>query len=197
MLMLEQPLWDAGATHIAGVDEAGRGALAGPVVAAAVILPRPALLIRGLNDSKRLSPEARDRLYTVICCAAVGIGVGMAEPEVIDRENIRQANLIAMRHAVEALPASPDHLLIDGVDRIDWSGPQTPVVGGDAKSLSVAAASVIAKVTRDRTMIAYDRQYPEYGFARHKGYGTAEHIAAIEKHGRCPIHRQSFCVRRL
>lgn len=195
MLALEQSLWDRGFSSVAGVDEAGRGALAGPVVAAAVILPRPFMLIRGLNDSKRLSPAERDRLYTVISSAATGIGVGSASPDEIDRVNIRQANLRAMRQAIENLPQSPDHLLIDGIDEIDWSGPQTTVVGGDAKSVSVAAASVIAKVTRDRIMQAYDRAYPEYGFPRHKGYGTAEHIAAIHRHGRCPIHRRSFHLR--
>ena len=195
MLALEQSLWDRGFSSVAGVDEAGRGALAGPVVAAAVILPRSFMLIRGLNDSKRLSPAERDRLYTVISSAATGIGVGSASPDEIDRENIRRANLRAMCQAIENLPQPPGHLLIDGIDEIDWSGPQTTVVAGDAKSVSVAAASIIAKVTRDRIMQDYDRAYPEYGFTRHKGYGTAEHIAAIHRHGRCPIHRRSFHIK--
>ncbi|MBI4552314.1 MAG: ribonuclease HII [Candidatus Latescibacteria bacterium] len=195
MLALERSLWEGGASYVAGVDEAGRGALAGPVVAAAVILPR-SMLIRGLNDSKQLTPAARDRLYVVISCAALGIGVGVVDHEGIDRENIRRANLRAMRQAVDALPLRPDHLLIDGVDCIDWPWPQTPVIDGDAKSLSVAAASVMAKVTRDRLMVECDQRYPGYGFARHKGYGTAEHIEAINQHGLCPIHRRSFRVTR-
>lgn len=191
MCVLESVLWDSGLTTVAGMDEAGRGALAGPVVAAAVVLPGQ-MLIRGLNDSKRLKPAERERLFEVIGSAAEGIGTGCSSPEVIDRINIRQANLLAMREAVDALPKPPEHLLIDGVDTIDWPGEQTAVVGGDAKSLSVAAASVIAKVTRDRIMTEYDREYPEYGFARHKGYGTAEHLAALRSVGMCPIHRRSF-----
>jgi len=193
MLILEQSLWDRGLSHVAGVDEAGRGALAGPVVAAAVILPH-ALLIRGLNDSKQLTPSERERLYAVISCAALGIGVGVVDPDIIDRENIRRANALAMRQAVDALPIHPDHLLIDGMDTIDGPWPQTPVIDGDAKSLSVAAASVIAKVTRDRMMVEWDRHYPVYGFARHKGYGTAEHIEAINRCGQCSIHRRSFKI---
>ena len=191
MTVLEQTLWDAGCVFVAGIDEAGRGALAGPVIAAAVILPGP-LMMRGLNDSKQLCPNERNRLYTVVTCAASGIGVGRSDPDVIDRVNIRQANLLAMRKAVEALPDRPDHVLIDGIDTIDWPGDQTAVVAGDAKSLSIAAASVIAKVTRDRIMEAYHDQYPDYGFARHKGYGTPEHLAALERFGLSPIHRRSF-----
>lgn len=191
MYILEQTLWNDGCRHVAGIDEAGRGALAGPVVAAAVILPGP-LMIRGLNDSKQLPPAERNRLYPVIFCAATGIGVGQSDPGVIDRDNIRQATLKAMVQAVGLLPVTPEHLLIDGVDTIGWSGAQTAVVDGDAKSLSIAAASVIAKVTRDRLMEACDAQYPEYGFSRHKGYGTPEHLTAIERHGLCPVHRRSF-----
>lgn len=194
MLEQENAFWNIGVSFIAGIDEVGRGALAGPVVAAAVILPRD-MLIRGLKDSKRLSPVERDRLYTVISSAALGIGVGQSSPEVIDRINIRQANLLAMRQALDDLPQPPDQLLIDGVDKIDWSGPQTTVVSGDAKCLSIAAASVIAKVTRDRIMIAYDHEYPVYGFARHKGYGTAKHIEAIHQYDLSPIHRRSFKIR--
>ncbi len=192
MLVLERSLWDKGMVHVAGLDEAGRGALAGPVVAAAVILPRSQLLIRGLNDSKRLSPAERERLFTVISSAAVAVGVGISASDVIDRVNIRQANLMAMREAVEALSEIPDYLLIDGIDTIDWVGPQEAVVKGDAQSMTVAAASVIAKVTRDRIMIAYGNEHPEYGFSKHKGYGTADHIAAIREYGMCPLHRRSF-----
>lgn len=191
MLVLEQSLWQRGVSYVAGIDEAGRGALAGPVVAAAVILPR-SLLIRGLNDSKQLTPVERERLYAVISCAALGIGVGIVDPNTIDRENIRRANLRAMRQAVDALPLHPEHLLIDGIDTIEWPWPQTPVIDGDARSLSIAAASVIAKVTRDRMMVECDLHYPGYGFARHKGYGTPEHIEAINQHGLCAIHRRSF-----
>lgn len=191
MTYWEQTLWDAGCALLAGIDEAGRGALAGPVIAAAVILPGP-LMIGGLNDSKQLPPNERNRLFTVVTCEASGIGVGRSDPDVIDRVNIRQANLLAMRQAVEALPERPAHLLIDGIDRIDWPGDQTAIVDGDAKSLSIAAASVIAKVTRDRIMEAYHDQYPEYGFVRHKGYGTPEHLAALERYGLSPIHRRSF-----
>ena len=191
MCELESALWGNGYTHIAGLDEAGRGALAGPVIAAAVILPDK-MLIRGVNDSKQLKPAERERLFSVITCAATGVGVGRSAPEVIDGINIRQANLLAMQEAVDTLPCVPEHLLIDGIDTIDWPGEQTTVVGGDAKSLSIAAASVIAKVTRDRIMVAYDEVYPEYGFAKHKGYGTAAHIDALKTFGMCPIHRRSF-----
>jgi ribonuclease HII len=191
MYAFERVLWGAGCAVVAGVDEAGRGALAGPVVAAAVVLPGP-LMLRGLNDSKQLRPDERGRLYAVLFSAAAGIGVGRSEPAVIDRDNIRRATLRAMRQAVDALPAPPQHLLIDGVDGIDWSGPQSAVVDGDAKSLSIAAASVIAKVTRDRIMEAYEQQFPGYGFARHKGYGTPEHLDALDRYGPCPIHRRSF-----
>ena len=175
----------------AGIDEAGRGALAGPVIAAAVVLPGQ-ILIGGLNDSKRLRPAERERLFSVITYAATGVGVGRSAPDVIDQKNIRQANLLAMREAVDTLPSPPEHLLIDGIDTIDWPGEQTTVVGGDAKSLSIAAASIIAKVTRDRIMVSYDQEYPEYGFAKHKGYGTAKHLDALKTFGMCPIHRRSF-----
>ncbi len=191
MCTLENILWGKGHTHIAGIDEAGRGALAGPVIAAAVVLPGQTL-IAGLNDSKRLKPAERERLFSVITYAATGLGVGRSAPDVIDQKNIRQANLLAMREAVDTLPSPPEHLLIDGIDTIDWPGEQTTVVGGDAKSLSIAAASIIAKVTRDRIMVSYDQEYPEYGFAKHKGYGTAKHLDALKIFGMCPIHRRSF-----
>ncbi len=195
LAVLERSLRDRGVRYAAGVDEAGRGALAGPVVAAAVILPDDAL-IPGLDDSKRLTPAKRDTLYGVITSMATAIGVGRSEAVVIDTVNIRRANLLAMKEAVEALAPAPGHLLIDGIDTIDWQGPQTTVVGGDARSLCIAAASVIAKVTRDRIMIACDPDYPEYGFARHKGYGTAAHLAALEIHGPSDVHRRSFLRKR-
>lgn len=195
MSILERSLRDRGVRHAAGLDEAGRGALAGPVIAAAVILPDDAL-IPGLDDSKRLTPSKRDALYDEITALATAVGVGRSAASTIDTVNIRRANLLAMKEAVEALSPVPGHLLIDGIDTIDWQGPQTTVVGGDARSLSIAAASIIAKVTRDRIMIACDPDYPEYGFARHKGYGTAAHLAALEIHGPSDVHRRSFLRKR-
>ncbi|MCY3771380.1 MAG: ribonuclease HII [Gemmatimonadetes bacterium] len=193
--VLERSLLDRGVRHAAGVDEAGRGALAGPVIAAAVILPDDAL-IPGLDDSKRLTPAKRDALYDEITALATAVGVGRSAASMIDTVNIRRANLLAMKDAVEALSPVPGHLLIDGIDTIDWQGPQTAVAGGDARSLSIAAASIIAKVTRDRIMVACDPDYPEYGFARHKGYGTAAHLAALEIHGPSDVHRRSFLRKR-
>lgn len=195
MAVLERSLRDRGVRYAAGVDEAGRGALAGPVIAAAVILPDDAM-ITGLDDSKRLSPARRDALYNEITDVATAFGVGRSDAAVIDAVNIRRANLLAMKEAVEALSPAPGHLLIDGIDPIDWQGPQTTVVGGDARSLSIAAASIIAKVTRDRIMIACDTELPEYGFARHKGYGTAAHLAALEAHGPSTVHRRTFLRKR-
>ncbi len=195
MARFERSLLGHGVRRAAGVDEAGRGALAGPVIAAAVILPDDAV-ISGLDDSKRLTPARRDALYERITAIATDIGVGRSDPAAIDTVNIRRANLLAMKEAVEALSPPPGHLLVDGIDSIDWQGSQTTVVGGDARSLSIAAASVIAKVTRDRIMIACDPEFPEYGFARHKGYGTAAHLAALEDHGPSPVHRRSFLRKR-
>ncbi len=195
MAVLERSLRDRGVRYAAGVDEAGRGALAGPVIAAAVILPDD-VMITGLDDSKRLTPARRDVLYDRITDLATAVGVGRSDASVIDTVNIRRANLLAMKEAVEALSPAPGHLLIDGIDTIDWQGPQTTVVGGDARSLSIAAASIIAKVTRDRIMVACDPDFPEYGFARHKGYGTAVHLAALDAHGPSTVHRRSFLRKR-
>ncbi len=195
MAVLERSLRDRGVRYAAGVDEAGRGALAGPVIAAAVILPDDAL-IPGLDDSKRLTPTKRDALFGEIMDIATAVGVGRSEAAVIDAINIRRANLLAMKEAVEALTPTPGHLLIDGIDTVDWQGPQTTVVRGDASSISIAAASIIAKVTRDRIMVSCDTDYPEYGFARHKGYGTAVHLAALETHGPSTAHRRSFLRKR-
>ena len=196
MAVLERSLRDRGVRYAAGVDEAGRGALAGPVIAAAVILPDDVMMITGLDDSKRLTPARRDVLYDRIADLATAVGVGRSDASVIDSVNIRRANLLAMKEAVEALSPAPGHLLIDGIDTIDWQGPQTTVVGGDARSLSIAAASIVAKVTRDRIMVACDPDFPEYGFARHKGYGTAVHLAALDAHGPSTVHRRSFLRKR-
>ena len=176
---------------VAGVDEAGRGPLAGPVVAGAVILPE-GFLIEGLADSKTLSQPQRERLYALVMENAVAVGVGMADPAQIDRVNILQATLLAMRGAVAAMAPAPDFLLIDGLNTIDWPGPQQAIVKGDALSHSISAASVVAKVTRDRIMEKLAAEYPMYGFAQHKGYGSREHREAIKKHGPCPAHRMTF-----
>ena len=176
---------------IAGVDEAGRGPLAGPVVAAAVILPR-GLEIPRLTDSKKLPSRLRAELYGVIIEKAVSVSIHAADAEVIDSINILQATRLAMREAVSGLESAPDCVLIDGAQGIDWPGRQKTIVKGDSLSLSIAAASVVAKVTRDRLMEEYGRVYPEYGFERHKGYGSADHLKAIREHGPCPIHRRTF-----
>jgi len=180
-----------GYRHIAGIDEAGRGPLAGPVVAAAVILPA-GFSLEGLDDSKKLSPSRRDSLFDEITGSALAIGVGLADHELIDRINILQATLAAMRQAVEKLQTAPDFLLIDGISQIHLNIPQKTIKRGDSLSASIAAASIIAKVTRDRLMTLYDTQYPGYGFAGHKGYGSASHLAAIAELGPSPIHRLSF-----
>ncbi len=176
---------------ICGIDEAGRGPLSGPVVAAAVILP-PDVMIPGLNDSKKLTPKKREMLYDVILREAVAVGVGMASPEEIDRLNILNADMLAMRRAVENLKTPPDFALVDGNIARDLPVTAVPVIKGDALSLSIAAASVIAKVTRDRLCIKDDENYPQYGFGKHKGYGTKEHMEALRTYGPCPIHRRSF-----
>jgi ribonuclease HII len=179
-----------GATCIAGVDEVGRGALFGPVVAAAVILP-PDTRIRGLRDSKQLLREDRERLAGVVERKAVAIAIEEINSETIDRVNIYQATRLAMTAAVSKLTISPDHLLIDAM-RLDLECAQTSIIYGDSLSISIAAASVIAKVYRDRRMRELDEIYPQYGLASHKGYSTPEHLAALEKHGPCPLHRKTF-----
>lgn len=191
-LELEHLHWNRGARFVAGVDEAGRGCLAGPVVAAAVVLPPDARLPK-LDDSKKLAPEVREMLFAEITAQALAIGVGRCLPEEIDRLNILWASLEAMRRAVRDLALPIDQLLVDGNRAIpDAPWPQETVVGGDGRSLSVAAASVVAKVTRDRQMVAFDTTYPEYGFPSHKGYATRAHYAALTTHGPSPIHRRSF-----
>lgn len=177
--------------YICGIDEAGRGPYAGPVVAAAVILPKDCQILY-LNDSKQLSEAKREQLYDEIMEKAVSVGVGIVGPEVIDQINILQADYEAMRQAVHKLSVRPQVLLNDAVTIPGLQILQENIIHGDAKSLSIAAASVIAKVTRDRLMVMYDEMYPEYGFAKHKGYGSASHEEAIRKYGLCPIHRRSF-----
>lgn len=190
-LQYEAGLHARGVRFVAGVDEAGRGPLAGPVVAAAVILPE-GFFIPGVDDSKKLTAAKREALYGVILASAVAAGTGIVGHEEIDSINILQATFRAMHQALAALSVVPGHILVDG-NRFSGTGiPFTTIVDGDALSHSIAAASIIAKVTRDRLLCDYDRLYPAYGFARHKGYGTAQHRAAIVAHGPCPIHRRTF-----
>ena len=176
---------------ICGIDEAGRGPLAGPVVAGACILPADAEILY-LNDSKKLSGKKRELLYDEICQKAVACGIGIVSPHRIDEINILQATYEAMRQAVNSLSVTPDVLLVDAVTIPNLPIQQEGIIKGDAKSVSIAAASILAKVTRDRMMEELDSAYPEYGFAKHKGYGSQAHIAAIQKYGPCPLHRRSF-----
>lgn len=177
--------------YIAGIDEVGRGPLAGPVVTCAVILPKDCDILY-INDSKKLTAAKREELYDEIMEKAVAVGIGMVGPERIDEINILQATYEAMRQAISKLDPQPDVLLNDAVTIPGVSIKQVPIIKGDAKSISIGAASIVAKVTRDRMMEEYDHLFPEYGFASNKGYGSAEHIAAIKKYGPTPIHRRSF-----
>ena len=179
---------------VCGIDEVGRGPLAGPVVAGAVILP-PDCTILYINDSKKLSEKKREELYPVIMEQAVSVGIGMVSPQRIDEINILQATYEAMREAIHNLSVTPDILLNDAVTIPDVSIRQVPIVKGDTKSISIAAASIVAKVTRDRLMKEYDVILPEYAFASNKGYGTASHIAALKEYGPSPIHRRTFIQR--
>lgn len=181
----------AGAGYICGIDEVGRGPLAGPVVAGAVILPADCDILY-INDSKKLSAAKREELYDVIMEKAVAVGIGMAGPGRIDEINILNATYEAMREAISKLAVKPDILLNDAVTIPGVNIRQVPIIKGDAKSISIGAASIVAKVTRDRMMVDYDKIMPEYGFASNKGYGSAEHIAALKKYGPSPIHRASF-----
>jgi ribonuclease HII len=187
----EKLAYQKGYKLVAGVDEAGRGPLAGPVVAAAVIFPAD-FHNNQINDSKQLSARKREELYNVIKKEAIAVGVGAADADVIDRINILQASLLAMREAVLELFMPPDYLLIDGLHKIPLQTPQQALVKGDARSISIAAASIIAKVSRDRIMEMYHRQFPQYNFLRNKGYGTKEHCQALREFGMCKIHRRSF-----
>ncbi len=178
-------------TYICGIDEVGRGPLAGPVVAGAVILPKNCDILY-INDSKKVSEKKREELYEIIMEKAIATGIGYASVERIDEINILQATFEAMREAISKLSVSPDILLNDAVTIPDVNIQQVPIIKGDAKSISIGAASIIAKVTRDRLMVNYDEIFPEYGFASNKGYGSAQHIEAIKKFGPCPIHRRTF-----
>jgi ribonuclease HII len=187
----ERAAWLAGLGRVAGVDEAGRGPLAGPVVAAAVVLDseRP---IKGLQDSKLLTARRREALFAQILDRALAVGVGRVDPEAIDRINILEATRRAMREALAHLSVAPELVLIDAVRLESLPCPQKNLIRGDRRSASIAAASIVAKVTRDRLMVEYHRQFPEYGFARHKGYATPEHRSALEKYGPCALHRRTF-----
>ena len=192
MLEIEEELYTKGYKLICGVDEAGRGPLCGPVVAAAVIL-KPNDMIEGVNDSKKLSEKKREAVYDEIMKKALAVGVGIKDVSVIEEVNILNATKLAMKEAISNLKIRPEYVLIDGNQMIDIDIEGETVVHGDAKSESIAAASIIAKVTRDRMLIKWDKDYPEYGFAKHKGYGTKAHIEAIQKYGLTPLHRPSFC----
>lgn len=191
LLRIERGLWGKGLVHLAGVDEVGVGPLAGPVLAAAVILPQ-SVKLRGVDDSKKLTAALREELAEKIRACALGVGVGIVEVDDIDRLNIYRAALEAMRRAVIALPITPDHVLVDARRIPHITHPQTALIDGDARSYSVAAASIVAKVARDRLMCDLDMLYPQYGFRRHMGYATAEHLAALERYGPSPVHRRSF-----
>lgn len=190
-LMFEKAAYCKGFSFVAGIDEAGRGPLAGPVTAAAVILPA-GLSISGVDDSKKLTPDKREKLFEIIMTSALSVGVGTISPAEIDRINILQATRQAMLSAVQQLSPQPDCLLIDGISTINSIIIQKTIKKGDSLSLSIAAASIIAKVSRDRLMIEMDAKYPGYGFAGHKGYGSAAHLEAIRKYGPSPIHRLTF-----
>ncbi len=190
-LSFERAARNSGFTCIAGLDEAGRGPLAGPVVAAAVMLP-DGLLIPGLTDSKQVPETERDRLFDVIREQAVGFGIGIADERTIDEVNILQATIIAMERALEALVPRPDYLLLDALTLPRVAIPQNPLIKGDCRSHSIAAASILAKVTRDRMMMKLHERYPQYHFHKHKGYGTREHLTLLRKHGPCEAHRRSF-----
>jgi ribonuclease HII len=187
----EAQAWRTGLTLVAGLDEAGRGPLAGPVVAAAVVIA-PDRRIKGLRDSKVLTAERREELFSVIHARAISVGVGIVDHLTIDRINILQATKLAMAHALAGLTVQPELVITDFVALPALPCPQRNLVDGDARCATVAAASIVAKVTRDRMMLEADKQFPEYGFAQHKGYATPEHLAALDRHGACPLHRRTF-----
>jgi ribonuclease HII len=187
----EQPLWESGLMFVGGVDEVGMAPLAGPVIAAAVIL-KPGTRIKGVNDSKQLTPEERDALEPEIRASCIAVGIGCAEVNEIDTINIYHAGLLALTRAVLALDPQPQHLLVDARKLKDLRMPQQPIIKGDAKSITIGAASIVAKVHRDRLMAQLDDEFPGYGFRSHKGYPTPEHLGALEKLGACALHRRSF-----
>ena len=190
MLAYEKELYAQGIDLIAGVDEVGRGPLAGPVVAAVVILPK-ACKIPGLNDSKKIPKSKHKEIYEAVLQKAIAIGIGVKDNQVIDQVNIYEATKLAMMEAIGQLEPQPQHLLIDAM-KLDLPIPQTSIIKGDANSLSIAAASIVAKVTRDQMMEEFDREYPGYDFAQNAGYGTAKHLAGLDQLGVTPIHRRSF-----
>lgn len=189
---IEEQLYKTGIEKICGIDEAGRGPLAGPVVVAAVIMPKDSM-IEGVNDSKKISEKKRETLYEEITKEAISWGVGIIDQKEIDKINILQATKKGLTVALKELKVKPQRIIVDALTKIDTLGiPYTSIIKGDAKCYSIAAASIIAKVTRDRIMREWDNVYPQYGFEKHKGYGTAMHISAIKEYGICPIHRLSF-----
>jgi ribonuclease HII len=191
MWSIETNTFNLGYNLIAGLDEAGRGPLAGPVVAAAVILPKGEMIV-GVNDSKKISEKKREQLFIKIQEKALAIGVGIVDNETIDKINIFNATKLAMKQAINSLKVKPDFLLIDALEIADIHIKQKSIIKGDSKSISIAAASIIAKVTRDSLVKDYEKEYPGYNFSKHKGYGTKEHYEAIEKYGITPLHRKSF-----
>ena len=189
---IEEEIYNTGVETISGIDEAGRGPLAGPVVVAAVIMPRDSF-IEGVNDSKKVSEKKRELLYDLITKEAIAWGVGIIDQKEIDRINILNATKEGLTTAIKNLEVKPDRIIVDALKGIDTLGiPYTSIIKGDAKCYSIAAASIIAKVTRDRIMRQWDEIYPQYGFEKHKGYGTAMHMQAIREYGLCPLHRRSF-----
>ena len=190
---IDKEFFDMGMQYVCGIDEAGRGPLAGPVVVASVMLPENSM-IEGVNDSKKITESKREKLYDVILDEAISYGIGIIYQDEIDEINILQATKKGLHEAVANMEIKPNVILVDALTGIDTLGiPYKSIIKGDAKSYSIGAASIIAKVTRDRIMREWDKVYPEYGFAGHKGYGTAKHIEAIKKYGLTPIHRRSFC----
>lgn len=188
----ENKLYDKDINYICGIDEAGRGPLAGPVVVGAVILPKDSF-IEGVNDSKKVSEKKREKLYEIITSEAIAYSVGIVDHKKIDEINILNATKLAVKIAIEGLKQRPDLIMVDALNNMDTDGiPYMSIIKGDAKCYSIAAASIIAKVTRDRIMREWDSVYPAYGFAKHKGYGTASHIQAIKENGPCLIHRKTF-----
>ena len=189
---IEKEIYNQGVEYICGIDEAGRGPLAGPVVVAAVIMPKDSM-IEGVNDSKKVSEKKREALYDQILDEAIAWGVGIIDHKEIDKINILNATKKGVTEAIKQLKVKPNRILVDALTGIDTCGiPYTPIIKGDAKCYNISAASIIAKVTRDRIMRRWDEIYPQYGFEKHKGYGTSAHISAIKEYGLCPIHRLSF-----